>query len=309
MKPHEISMPDHANPVVHVGEQYSVDVLAGADGAVVDGLLSAEAAEFIQVRVHRGKVAFPQRARIAEHVAEFLHPLKLRRAGEVEVEFLIVEHMKDEHVVASMAEQFQSLEQPRSRHEQIRDQHDHAPAALSFSDVAQHIEDVSLLLRFLGFESQQDVVEMRPFGVRRDLRANRFIKCHKSHRVLLPQQQMRQRRRRRASVVVLRCQPMRRATRSAAEPHRLAKVHDQRRPQVRVFFVELYINLVGLRPHLPVDAPHVVTGDVLTMLHELDRLPEVRTAMTAGQKTFDDLPRLDFQPSHSRDDFGTQMLV
>ena len=45
------------------------------------------------------------------------------------------------------------------------------------------------------------------------------------------------------------------------------------------------------------------------MLHELDRLPEVRTPMPARQKTFDDLPRLDFQASDSRDDFGTQMLV
>lgn len=50
----QISMPHHADAVVHVGQKHGVDVLAGADGAVVDGLLSTETAEFVQVCVHRG---------------------------------------------------------------------------------------------------------------------------------------------------------------------------------------------------------------------------------------------------------------
>ena len=74
-----------------------------------------------------------------------------------------------------MPQQLQPLEQPRSRHKQIRDHHDHPAPALSFGNMPQHIEDVGLLLRLFRFESEQNVVEMRPLGVRRDLRPNRFV--------------------------------------------------------------------------------------------------------------------------------------
>ena len=57
-------------------------------------------------------------------------------------------------------------------------------------------------------------------------------------------------------------------------------------PQVGVFLVLLDVIAVLFGPHFPIDVPQVVAVAVLAVLQKLDRLPEVRTAMHAGEKCF-----------------------
>jgi hypothetical protein len=65
--------------MVHVVEQGGVDALAGADRAVVDGLLGTEVAEFVQARMHHREVSVAPRHR-AELTITIL-ALKRRGAG------------------------------------------------------------------------------------------------------------------------------------------------------------------------------------------------------------------------------------
>ena len=121
-----------------------------------------------------------------------------------------------------------------------------------------------------------------------------IVENGQSHRVLLPQQQVRHRGGDRAGVLVLVQCP-------GAKPHRFAAVDQQRRPQVGVFLVLLDEIAVRLGPDLPVNPPHVVTGNILPVLNKLDRLAQVRAAVQTGEKALDDVPGTDFEPGNPRD--------
>ena len=53
---------------------------------------------------------------------------------------------------------------------------------------------------------------------------------------------------------------------------------------------------VLLGPQLPVNVPRVVAEGIFTVLAELNRLAEVRTAMHAGEEALDDVPGPQLQP-------------
>src|SRR5690606_6576880 len=81
-----------------------------------------------------------------------------------------------------------------------------------------------------------------------------------------------------------------------AEPHRFARIDEQHRAQIRLFFIKLDVVAVGFGPNLPIDVPSLVACDVLAMLQELDTVAEIRAAMHARQKALDDLPGANLEP-------------
>ena len=64
-------------------------------------------------------IALTQGAGVADQVAHFFHAFELGRPRVGEVEFLVVHHVEDHHVVAARAQQPQSLEQTGSIDEQV----------------------------------------------------------------------------------------------------------------------------------------------------------------------------------------------
>jgi hypothetical protein len=62
--------------------------------------------------------------------------------------------------------------------------------------------------------------------------------------------------------------------------HARGAIDEQRAPQIRILFILLNYQAVLPRPHLPVDMADVIASYILTMLHELDRLPKIRTSVS-----------------------------
>ena len=111
------------------------------------------------------------------------------------------------------------------------------------------------------------------------LRPGGVVEGDAADRVLLPQQQVGQADGDRAAVFVL-------AHRAAAVAHAGGNVAQQRAAEVRVLFELLDVIAVLLRPDFPVDIAQVVAVGVFAVLAELDRLPEVRTAVHPGKEPF-----------------------
>ncbi len=133
---------------------------------------------------------------------------------------------------------------------------------------------------------------MRLLAPRRHNVSHRRIKRDDSDRILLTKQEIRQSRCNGARIVEL-------GDLSRTELHRLTGIDEQRRTEIRLLFKELDVILVGLRPDLPIDVAGLVASDVFAMLQELDAVAEVRAAVHARQKAFDNLSSPNFEPRDS----------
>ena len=137
-------------------------------------------------------------------------------------------------------------------------------------------------------------VDVRLGAARRDDLPDVLVEADQADRVLLPQEQVRQAGGDRAAVLVL-------GEGAAAVAHRLADVHDQRRPQVGLGLELLDVKAVGLAPDLPVEVAEVVAADVLAVLDELDRVAEEPAFVHAGDEPLDHLLGAEVEPAGAGD--------
>ena len=135
---------------------------------------------------------------------------------------------------------------------------------------------------------------MAPLGVQGDPAADGFVERQATDRVLLPQQQIGDRNGQRAGVFefIERARPV---------THAAGNIDQQRRAEVRVFFVLLDVIAILLGPDLPIDVPQIVAGGVLAVLAKLDRLAEKGTAVDARQKSLDHVARAHLEPANPGD--------
>ena len=94
--------------------QHRIEMLAGANGLIVNHLSGTVTTQVFQKLLNRQLVSITQGTWVAGQVTRLLHALKLRCTGIVKVQFLIIHHMKDHHIVAARSQEFQALQQPRS---------------------------------------------------------------------------------------------------------------------------------------------------------------------------------------------------
>src|SRR5690606_10748577 len=84
----------HPDTMVHVMPQHGIERRAGANRLIVDDVAGTTAAQVIEEFRHGFPIAFSQGLRIADQRTGFFESFKLCRAGEVEVEFLVIEDVK-----------------------------------------------------------------------------------------------------------------------------------------------------------------------------------------------------------------------
>ena len=192
------------------------------------------------------------------------------------------------------------LNSPSRGDEQVGNQHDHPAVRLLVGDLGQHAVDVGLFGRVLRHRAPPG---WRAGGCACCARAR---PCRTAASKLVSPTESCCRKSRYARLAATAQAYSYLLSGLRPELHRLADVDQQRAPQVGFFFVLLDVVLVGLRPDLPVDAARIVAGDVFAVLHELDRLPEIRAAVQARQKSLDDVPSLQFQPRNPRDGLRLQ---
>ena len=83
-------------------------------------------------------------------------------------------------------------------------------------------------------------------------------------------------------------------------------VDEQGAAQIGLFLELLDVIAILLGPDLPVDASQVVAVGIFAMLAELDRLPEIRAVVHAGEEALDDVPRTQLEPCDPLDRFRMQ---
>ena len=59
--------------------------------------------------------------------------------------------------------------------------------------------------------------------------------------------------------------------------------------QIGLFLVLLDVVTILLGPDFPIDMPRIVAARIFAVLHEFDRLTEIRAAVNSGEETFDDV--------------------
>ena len=131
---------------------------------------------------------------------------------------------------------------------------------------------------------------------------NPFVEGHQSNRVALAIHEIRDRRRQHPAVLELG---------EIARPvgHRPADVDEKVAIEVGFLFEFLDVVPIGARVHLPIDRRQIVAVDVLPVFGELHAEALERTAMQAGQKSFDDGAGLELQRAKPGDDGRVQELA
>ena len=76
--------------------------------------------------------------------------------------------------------------------------------------------------------------------------------------------------------------------------------------EIRLFLELLDEVPIGARVDFPVERRQIVAGQVLPILRELDAESLERAAVQAGQKAFDDRPRLEIERAEARDVSGSR---
>src|SRR6185295_1185134 len=109
----------HSESIAQVGSQRRIERLAGSQERIVDRVLGASAADFIEILMQGLQIAFTQGAGVAVQVVGLLEPFEARRAVEGKVEFVVVHDMKHHHVVPLLAEQLEPLEQALAVNQQV----------------------------------------------------------------------------------------------------------------------------------------------------------------------------------------------
>ncbi len=74
-----------------------------------------------------------------------LQALEPRRAGEGEIELVVVHHVEHQHVVPALPQQLQPAHQPGPIGQQIGNQDHHAAAGKAFRHLAKNREQVGLV--------------------------------------------------------------------------------------------------------------------------------------------------------------------
>ena len=85
-----------------------------------------------------------------------------------------------------------------------------------------------------------------------------------------------------------------------AEMHRRRRVEQEPRDEHALGHVDAHVRLAHARRHVPLDAAHVVAGDVRSDLRELDSLAVVRRAVVAREHSLQAAADLDLEGAQGR---------
>ena len=118
-----------------------------------------------------------------------------------------------------------------------------------------------------------------------------MVERRQADRVLLADHQVGQRGREVGPVVRL-------AQAAGGVVHRCGGVEEDRRAEVRLFLVQLHVELLGLGVGLPVEVLQVVAGHVLPVLRELDRGAVEGRPVEAGDEPLHHAARDERQVRH-----------
>ena len=235
--------------------------------------------------------------RVGQQCFAALHVHKARGAVEVEVQFHLVEHMEERHVVTADAQVLEGVFEFGRLDEEVRADDDEGALGDLLSGVVQGFENGGLAFGFQIGELIKDEPEVRCAAFRREFLAVIFTHAPQADGIALLCGEIAERAREFAAVVQPRC---------ARRPvgHRTAAIHNEREPEVRVGFEFLDVKTIRATPRAPVETAGVVAGDVFAVLGKLDGRSADGTAVAARDTAYHRLARVQRQREKAREDFA-----
>jgi len=135
----------------------------------------------------------------------------------------------------------------------------------------------------------------------REFGSDLLIKDRQPHRVLLTQTHVGHASGNRRCIIKF-------IERSASIGHAGRGIDKQCASKVRVLLILLDIEFVLASPYFPIDVPKVISRNVLSVLHKLNALTEIRTAVHAREKSLDHIPSPEFHRRDSPDCVRMQIV-
>ena len=222
-------------------------------------------------------------------------PKRKRRLG-------LVKHVEHDHVVAGMTQLLQPANHLVGISQQVAEDHQQAAVTYHRGDPGQVRTDLGQTPGLRTSQQSQHVGQLGPLAPSRQAGTDRLVKSDQTHRVLLVDHQVPQRRGQANAVVELgQLLAMR-------VGHALGEIHHQVPGDVGFRLVLLDVEAIGLGVDQPVDQLRIVALDVAAVFAEFDREPVKRAGVQTAQKTLDNEPRPQIQPSHTADDLRLQVL-
>ncbi len=193
--------------------------------------------------------------------------------------------MKNDHFVPAVAEMLEPGQHRVHVVEQVAEDHHHAALFEPFGQIVKDRAGVRLALRHALLHDVQQLLQVRRIAAGADQRPDLLVERDHAHAVLLLKHQVGQRAGDALGIFELGHRRL-----GTAVTHALAGVDEQVTDEVRLLFVLLQVELIGLAVNLPVDVAQIVALRVLAMFGKLDRKAVVRAAMHARDVAFHDQP-------------------
>jgi hypothetical protein len=295
----------------------------GADALVVESHAAGELFELGLMLAEGGQVRISQRSRVDSKGGLAFEALEGSRVGEIELLFISIDGLEDEHVVTGMLEPRETFAELLRIDEAIGDDRDDAPVG----DLAEHLIDGSGQLghaasvaRLGGMHAQgADDLTPRALAARSPHHGSDFIGVDgQSDAIALLERDVGDRGGHGGGVVEL--APVGSTVETGlvslaagafegarAVAHRSGCINQDDKIEVRLLLMLLQLELVGSSEDLPIEVAEVITGHVGTMLGKLDGQALVRRAMGAGGEPFDDHLRPQLETGETCQGLGVEI--
>ncbi len=209
---------------------------------------------------------------------------ELRSRGKGEIEFVIIQNLKDDDLLAIAFEQLQGL-QNRVHVPKAIGQEEHQTATFAMiEERLQNEAQVGFLSRLGSSQDFEKRLQMVGSAARRDRLPDLRVEGGKSDGVLLIDEHVSDTGSQSDRVLMFRDT----AGARAGVLHRAALIQSNGASQACFIFVLPNVQAVGFAKQLPIDGPGLISGDVGSVLFELDARTDVMRSMESTADPFHD---------------------